>query len=426
MAHVVVMGAGLGGTPAAYDLRKELGPEHKITLVSSQDHFQFTPSNPWVAVGWRTPSQIVVPLAEPMKRKGIDFLPQAVTRIDADNNKLVLADDSTVDYDYLVITTGPKLAFDEIPGLGPHGGFTQSVCTTPHAEDAWIAYQQFLENPGPVIIGAAQGASCFGPAYETALIIDADLRKRKIRHKVPMTFVTSEPYIGHMGLGGVGDSKGMLESEMRQRHIKWIANSKILNVEAGKMTVAEHDAKGQQTETHELPFAYSMVIPAFKGVDAVAAVKEMCNPRGFVMIDEHQRNPKYPNIYSAGVCVAIPPVEPTPVPTGAPKTGYMIESMVTAIVENIKADIEKTPAQAKATWNALCLADMGDTGMAFVALPQIPPRNTTWAKHGKWVHWAKIAFEKYFISKMKSGNTEPLYEKYILKALGIVRLTDKH
>ena len=98
------------------------------------------------------------------------------------------------------------------------------------------------------------------------------------------------------------------------------------------------------------------------------------------------------------------------------------ESMVTAIVHNIKAAIEGREPQAKATWNAICLADMGDTGAAFVAIPQIPPRNVTWAKVGKWVHLAKIAFEKYFLSKMKSGNTEPIYEKYVLKALGIDKL----
>jgi sulfide:quinone oxidoreductase len=58
------------------------------------------------------------------------------------------------------------------------------------------------------VVGAVQGASCFGPAYEFAMIMDTDLRRRKIRDKVPMTFVTAEPYIGHLGLGGVGDSKG--------------------------------------------------------------------------------------------------------------------------------------------------------------------------------------------------------------------------
>jgi sulfide:quinone oxidoreductase len=141
-----------------------------------------------------------------------------------------------------------------------------------------------------------------------------------------------------------------------------------------------------------------------------------------VLIDEHQRSPKYKNIFSAGVCVAIPPVEATPVPTGAPKTGFMIESMVSAIAENISADIEGKPATARATWNAVCLADFGDTGAAFVALPQIPPRNTTWAKVGKWVHLAKIAFEKYFLRKIRTGDTSPIYEKYVLEALGIKTL----
>jgi sulfide:quinone oxidoreductase len=421
MAHIVVMGAGVGGMPAAYDLKKALGTGHEVTLIGTSEHFQFTPSNPWVAVGWRKPDDIQVAIRPNVERKGIRFIASAVTELDPARNFLKLADGQVVNYDYLVITTGPKLAFEEVPGLGPQG-HTHSICTTPHAEDAGRAYTKFLQDPGPIVIGAVQGASCFGPAYEFALIVDADLRKRKLRDKVPMTFVTSEPYIGHMGLGGVGDSKGLLESEMRQRHIKWVTNAKLLEAKAGAVKIAEHNDKGEVIKEQELPSRFTMFIPAFKGVEPVAAIKDLCNPRGFVLIDEYQRNPKYKNIYSAGVCVAIPPIEVTPVPTGAPKTGYMIESMVTAIAENIKHELEGKPADHKATWNAICLADMGDTGVAFVALPQIPPRNVTWAKKGKWVHLAKIAFEKYFIRKMKTGNTEPVYEKYALKALGILRL----
>jgi sulfide:quinone oxidoreductase len=220
----------------------------------------------------------------------------------------------------------------------------------------------------------------------------------------------------------VGDSKSMLEGDFRNNDIKWICNAKVTKVEAGKMFVTEMDDRGQPKQEHELPFKFSMMLPAFKGVDAVAGVPGLCNPRGFVLIDEYQRSKKYRNIYSAGVCVAIPPVEVTPVPTGAPKTGYMIETMVTAICHNIAADLAGKPATTKGTWNAICLADMGDTGAAFVALPQIPPRNVNWFKKGKWVHLAKIGFEKYFMYKMKSGSSEPIYEKYVLKTLGIERL----
>jgi sulfide:quinone oxidoreductase len=217
----------------------------------------------------------------------------------------------------------------------------------------------------------------------------------------------------------------MLESEMRHRHIKWICNAKVTKVEAGKMYVAQHDDKGQVVKEHELPFKYSMMLPAFKGVDAVAAIGEdLVNPRGFVKVDQYQRNPKWKNIYSLGVCIAIPPVEVTPVPTGTPKTGYMIESMVTATAHNILHDLKGEEPESVATWNAFCLADMGDTGAAFVAVPQIPPRNITWAKKGKWAHWAKVAFEKYFIWNMKRGATEPMFQKFALRVMGINRLKD--
>jgi len=418
MAKIVIIGASTGGLPAAYEMKAMLGSSHEVTVISNTETFHFVPSNPWVAVGWRTRKDISFPLKPYLEKKGIKFIAEAAQRIDTQRSEVTTTTGTVVPYDYLVIATGPKLAFEEIEGLGP-GKNTVSICTVDHAEDAYEKYLNFLKEPGPIVVGAAQLASCFGPAYEFAFILDTDLRRRKIRKKIPITFVTSEPYIGHLGLGGVGDTKGLMEHEMRERDIKWITNAKIKKAEPGKMTV-EIVGEGEK----ELPFKYSMILPAFKGVDAVAQVEGLCNPRGFVIVDAFQRSPKYPNIYGIGVGIAIPPVETTPVPTGAPKTGYMIESMVTATVHNIKDSIDGKAVSTKPTWNALCLADMGNTGVAFVAIPQIPPRNVVWSKKGKWVHLAKVAFEKYFIRKMKKGVSEPFYEKTILDAMGIKKLEE--
>ncbi|OGS97303.1 MAG: pyridine nucleotide-disulfide oxidoreductase [Gallionellales bacterium RIFCSPLOWO2_02_60_31] len=422
MAHIVIMGAGIGGVPMAYEMQEKIRNGDKVTVVSNSENFHFVPSNPWVGVKWRDREDIEFPIRPYLERKGIDFISTGVKRVLPEQNRLELNDGQSVIYDFLVIATGPKLAFEEIEGLGPHGGYTHSVCHVDHAMKSHDEWERFAENPGPIVVGAVQGASCFGPAYEYAFIMETDLRRRKIRNKVPMTFVTSEPYIGHLGLGGVGDSKGMLESAMRERSIKWICNAKTTKVEAGKMYVTEYDEAGNEKRQHELPFAYSMMLPAFKGIDAVYGIEGLTNPRGFILIDEHQRNPKYKNIYAVGVCVAIPPVEVTPVPTGTPKTGYMIESMVTATAHNIHAELTGNPPASKATWNAVCLADFGEGGIAFVAMPQIPPRNVNWFSEGKWVHLAKIAFEKYFIRKMKKGTSEPIYEKVVLKAMGIEKL----
>ncbi len=421
MAHVVIIGAGTGGMPCAYEMRDALGKEHLVTMISENETFDFTPSNPWIAVGWRQRKDISFEMRPYLEKRGINFIAHRVDKIDPENNELILNNDEKVAYDYLVITTGPRLAFEEVEGSGP-SAHSQSICSLPHAETAFDDFEKLAADPGPVVVGAMPFASCFGPAYEYAFILNRELQKRKIRDKIPMTYVTSEPYIGHLGLGGVGDSKGMLESELRQHDISWICNAKTTKIEDGKMYVDELNEDGSLKKQHELPFKHGMMLPAFKGVDAVASVEGLCNPRGFVIIDKHQRSPKYSNIFSAGVCIAIPPVEATPVPTGAPKTGYMIESMVTAIVHNIADELADIEPSTEGTWNAICLADMGNTGAAFVAIPQMPPRNLAWFKKGKWVHLAKIGFEKYFIRKMKSGSSEPIYEKYLLKALGINRL----
>ena len=421
MAHIVVLGAGLGGAIMAYELRDTVRAEDKITVITKDPKYHFVPSNPWIAVGWRDRKDITVDLAPTMKRKNIDFIPVPAKKLHAETNTVELDDGRMVEYDYIVIATGPELAFDEIEGLGPEAN-THSICHIDHAEQAKIAFDRFCEKPGPIIVGAVQGASCYGPAYEFTFILDTALRRAKIRDQGPITFVTSEPYVGHLGLDGVGDTKGLLESAMREKHIKWMTSSRIKKVEEGIMHVEEIADDGSVKATHEMPFGYSMLLPAFRGIPAVSGIEGLSNPRGFTIVDKYQRNPKFQNVFAVGVCVAIPPMGPTPVPCGVPKTGFMIESMVTATAHNIGNLVRGKEPDEVGTWNAVCLADFGDQGIAFVAQPQIPPRNVNWSSQGKWVHWAKAGFERYFLHKLRKGTSETFYERTAMKMLGIDKL----
>jgi sulfide:quinone oxidoreductase len=216
MATIAILGAGLGGVLAAYEVKGEARSSDRVVLISKGDTYHFVPSNPWVAVNWRKRDAIEVKLPSVMKRKGIDFIPTGAKKVHPSDNRIELNDGTSLAYDYLVIATGPDLAFDEIEGLGPER-FTQSICHVDHAERAATAFDTFCDTPGPIVVGAVQGASCYGPAYEFAMILDTELRRRKLRDQAPMTFVTAEPYVGHLGLDGVGDTKGLLESEMRER-----------------------------------------------------------------------------------------------------------------------------------------------------------------------------------------------------------------
>lgn len=426
MAHVVVLGAGLGGVIMAYEMKDQLRSGDKLTVIAKDPKYHFVPSNPWVAVNWRKRDDIEIDLANTFAKRGIECKYVPAKRVHPKENRVELEDGTSVQYDFLIIATGPDLAFDEIEGLGPHNGYTQSICHVDHAQKAYLAFEEFCKNPAPVVIGAVQGASCYGPAYEFLFILECELRRRKIREKVPITFVTSEPYIGHLGLDGVGDTKGLLESELRDHHIKWMTSTRVKKVEPGKMTVEEIADDGSIKATKELPFGFSMMLPAFRGVPPVSGIEGLSNPRGFTVVDKFQRNPTYNNIYAIGVCVAIAPIAPTPVPCGVPKTGFMIESMVTATAHNIADVLRGKEPSEQPTWNAFCLADFGDNGVAFIAQPQLPPRNVNWSSSGLWVHGAKIAYEKYFINKMRRGHSEPFYERMGLRMIGIDKLRRTH
>src|SRR5581483_7828605 len=168
MAHIVILGAGIGGLPMAYDMRKHARKEDRVTVISNVDYFHFVPSNPWVAVNWRKRDDIAFPIAPYLQRKNIDFIASGAKRVHPAENRIELNDGRSVEYDHRIVATGPKLAFDEIEGLGPNG-HTQSICHVDHATSAAEAWDAFVKDPGPIVVGAVQGASCYGPAYEFAM-----------------------------------------------------------------------------------------------------------------------------------------------------------------------------------------------------------------------------------------------------------------
>lgn len=159
MAHVIVLGAGLGGMPMAYEMKKQLRRNDRVTVVGNGPKFHFVPSNPWVAVRWRKRAHIEFPAAPYLARKGIEFDPRGAKRVHPERSQVELSDGTLLDYDYLVIATGPKLAFEEIEGLGPNG-HTQSICHVDHAEKAAAAWDAFVARPGPIVVGGWKRARC--------------------------------------------------------------------------------------------------------------------------------------------------------------------------------------------------------------------------------------------------------------------------
>jgi NADH dehydrogenase FAD-containing subunit len=433
--HLVIVGGGVGGLSSAFDARHTLRPHDKVTVISDRPHFSFTPSNPWVAVGKRKPADIQIELTDILPRHNIDFIHDKAARLDPKENRLHLESGQEVAYDFLMIATGPRLAFEKIPGLKEHG---HSICQTPHAVHAYNAVKRLVENPGPVVVGATEGASCFGPAYEYAFLLHDFLSCQggsDLVDQCPITFVTPEPYIGHLGLDGAGDSQHILEELMRKSKIKGLASTKLVRVESDRVVVQQvlSDEKAKQQDVMELPSKLTMMIPPFHGYDVWKNVPGLTDPNGMILVNSFQQSFEYPNIFSVGVAVHMDPPEHTVIPIGVPKTGYMIESMGTAAIKNIRdmilksgeADSSESPElHAIPRLHGLCITDFGETGAIFVTMPQIPPRRYDWTIQGKVATLAKIAFEKYFLRKIETGDCNPYYEELLLKLVGIDRFVE--
>ncbi len=392
---IVIMGGSFGGLTTAYELRKRLSPQQcEILLISKDPRFTFIPSLPWVATGYRSLEQIRFDLAQPLNRKGIEFVHASVSCVDPQSRQ-VLADGTGYPYDFLVIATGHRSANEDVPGLGPFDGPGHSLMSPPEAEEARDALRTFLDSPGPMVMGCAPGASCIGPAYEFVLQVDHLLRRRRMRHKVPIVFVTPEPFLGHFGVAGVGKARQFLEGEFEQRDIRYFTSVAVSRIRESAVDLVD----GTNFES-----AFSLIIPPLAGVKPVAESPDLANPKGFVPVDENYQHQTFSDIYAVGVAVAFPPVDQTPVPVNFPKTGHMTKQMGAMAARNIAAAV-LGDGKMSHPLHAECILDMGDRAVLIKADPFRPPRNVARFSEGRRWLWAKKAFERYYLWKTRRGKT---------------------
>ena len=392
--RIVIVGGSFGGVNAAYQLRRKLGERVDLTLISAEPDFTFIPSLPWVMMGWRRPEAISVPLAGPLASKGVRFVNDRATVIDPSAQSVTTASGQTFDYDHLVLATGADLDWSNVSGSDPAEGVVHTCFTVEQAVAAREAIRRFVASDGGrAIIGANPGASCGGPAYEIIMMLETMLRRQKRRHLFDLHFVTPEPFLGHFGVNGIGNLSRMMKDEFRSRHLNWTTNAALTSVEPGKATLADGS---------EMQFDLAVLIPAFYGAQVVRDVDGLGNPRGFIPTDRQLRSTRYPNIYAAGVAVAIAPPAPTTVPVGVPKTGHMSEEMATRVATNIAAEVSGAGDFVDGLHlPATCVSDAGDTAFYIRADPFLPPRNVTVLRKGARYHYVKLAFERYYLEKMK-------------------------
>lgn len=391
-ARILVLGGSFAGMTAALSLRARLGADAQVTVVADRDRFVFNPSLIWLPFGKRTRDEISFPLAPTFAKHGVRFVNAAATYVDPEAHR-VETTAGDFDYDYLVIATGYRNDLDVVPGMHE----TPTITTLPAAERTALAWKEFLKDPGDVVIGATQRASCFGAAYEFLFNTAYQLRKAGLRDKVRLTYVTSEPYAGHFGIDGMPGARALMTMFARKENI---------HVETGQALTEIRPESVELADGRSLPYRFAMFVPPFRGQDFLAKTPDLVDAGNYVPVRPTYQSAHYDDVYAIGIAAAVPIPWFTPVPVGIPKTGFPSEQQAHVAAANIAAQVRgDLPTHAKPFGRipALCILDAGNNGVAMLADHLLPPRKAALMIPGPQNHLAKLAFEKYSLAKMKAG-----------------------
>ena len=393
---VLVLGGNFGGLTAALTVKHELHGDVDVTVVSAADHFLFNPSLIWVPFGKRRREDITFPLGPTFTEHGVDFVHAEATELNLAARR-VSTTAGPYDYDYLVIATGYRNNFQAVPGLGPDGN-ASTITTLEDAVHAGEAWRRLLTEPGDVVVGATQGAGCFGAAYEFLFNTSYQLRKAGLKNKVKLTYITSEPFLGHFGIGGLPHGESLLGMFLKKERIEPVVGVAMDHVDEGRVTL---------TDGRTVDFSFAMIVPPFVGQEVIAKATDIADDKGYVKVRDTYQTQAHDDVYAVGIAAAVAVPWQTPTLVGIPKTGFPTEQQAHVAGMNIAAQVRgEQPDRHKEFGDipAVCVMDAGNNGVLILADKMLPPR-----KHGVLIpgpqnHAMKLGFEKYFMWKMRGGH----------------------
>lgn len=477
MARLLVLGAGIAGHTAAMHARVHLGHEHEVVVVSPNSQWNWIPSNIWVGTGYMQPGQVTFPLAPVYKKLGIVFHQARAVSVhpegdDGHSTPFVMVEHTApgrggqreaIGYDYLVNATGPRLNFGATPGLGPDG-HSLSVCTYGHAADTAAALDTAVERMQrgerqTFLIGTGHGTcTCQGAAFEYLFNLEFELRRRGVRDRARLMWISNEQELGDFGMGGmfikrggyVTHSRVFTESLFTERGVEWITGAHVRAVDAGS---CEYETLDGQIGRVEHDFA--MLLPPFSGVPLQAydrtgqdVTASLFAPNHFMLVDADYtkkpydqwrpedwpstyQSPRYSNIFAVGIAFAPPhpisqpknspagtPIFPTPPRTGMP-SGVMARQVALNIVDMMQGR-SPTPTRhaSMAHMGAACVASAGaglltGTAVTMTVFPIVPDFTRypdtgrdlafTSGEIGLAGHWIKHALHYAFLYKAQAN-----------------------
>lgn len=309
---ILVLGCNFAGLTISRYLHKEVGDEAEITVIDRKNYINFIPNIPIEVFNNHNPADTMeFQFQKFLKSDGSEFIQAEIEHIDADEKKVFFipnersgSSQEFINYNYLVIAVGCKLAFDKIEGFGEFG---HTFSDTFYGNEV----RKYLYNDykgGAIAIGSdrfIQGqspkspkiptalAACEGPPVELAFSLADWLEKHKKGNAKNITLFTPAEVIAEDAGKTILDQLLPMVSGMGYGYrnntigIKRIYKDGI-DFKDGTSLEAEMKIIFPNWEPHSF----------LKGLPFV-------DDQGFVITDLYMRNPDYPEIFAVGDAAAV-------------------------------------------------------------------------------------------------------------------------
>ena len=392
--RIVIVGSSFAGYTTALSLAKLLEDKHDITVIDKTAEFTFLPSLVWHPFGYRNEEDISFDTRPIYKDHNIEFIEETVYGFDLED-QVIYTHNSDISYDYLVLATGTKPNYASVKGMSP-GENCWSVATMKETEKTRLAWKDFLDNPGPMVVGATQWAGYFFAAYELLMNALYHLKEHQLLDKVPIHFITPEPYLTHFGIGGIHDDIKACEQLFNHYNIKWHTNTEIRELKDRKVILKNDEV---------LESDFTMLIPQFVGVDAVKTTRGLSDRRGLIEVTDEFRHKTIPNIYGAGGSVFVAQKDDTPIPCGVPRTRYSTEIMAKTVAYNIASELIGGGRVQVSTDRIYeyCKQDMDHLGKVLFRNGADQNHDLDFIKKGSQDKWANYSIEEYIEASFDTG-----------------------
>jgi sulfide:quinone oxidoreductase len=339
MRRIVILGGGTGGTLAANRLRR-LYPEDEvdIVVVDQDDRHIYQPALLFVPFGMAEPDEIVRSRPGQL-RSGITYRQSAIERVDVERNAVHLADETTWDYDVLIVATGAVLSPEETEGLtGP--GWMDRVFTFYSLEgatglrDALAAFEG-----GRIVVNVVDMPIKCPPApLEFSFLADWYFTKKGIRDKVQLTYVTpldgafTKP-IASKQMGGM----------LADKNIELVTEFNTGEVDGSAGRLISYDGR-------EIEFDLAVVVPVHSGAPYVGRSVGLGDELNFVPTDEGTLQSKVaPNVFVIGDAADVP----------ASKAGSVTHFEGETLIENVRRFLSDEPLTSTFDGHANCFIESG-------------------------------------------------------------------